>query len=85
MHGRYEVEDLLKLRASPLCVKPATLPPKEEWMGPADSRPRAPAARGKAEDSFSQSEGFQKRPTLLDSSRRSTTGNVTLLFQIAND
>ncbi|KAB5532600.1 hypothetical protein GE09DRAFT_1063759 [Coniochaeta sp. 2T2.1] len=32
--GRYTADDLLFLRASPLCVKPATLPPAEEWMGP---------------------------------------------------
>ncbi|KXJ92433.1 hypothetical protein Micbo1qcDRAFT_233695 [Microdochium bolleyi] len=31
---RYTEEVLLHLRQSPLCVKPNTLPPAEEWMGP---------------------------------------------------
>ncbi|KAI1083415.1 hypothetical protein F5B20DRAFT_404430 [Whalleya microplaca] len=31
---RYTVEALVFLRESPLCVKPSTLPPAEEWMGP---------------------------------------------------
>lgn len=33
MSGIYSVEDLLKLRASPLICKPPNLPPIEEWMG----------------------------------------------------
>ncbi|KAI0447607.1 hypothetical protein F4803DRAFT_270583 [Xylaria telfairii] len=31
---RYAAEVLIFLRDSPLCVKPANLPPAEEWMGP---------------------------------------------------
>ncbi|QPC72800.1 hypothetical protein HYE68_003552 [Fusarium pseudograminearum] len=31
---RYEAEYLLYLRESPLCTKPSSLPPAEEWMGP---------------------------------------------------
>ncbi|KAI2624178.1 hypothetical protein GGR54DRAFT_595335 [Hypoxylon sp. NC1633] len=31
---RYTVEALVHLRESPLCTKPAALPPAEEWMGP---------------------------------------------------
>ncbi|KAI0132070.1 hypothetical protein BJ170DRAFT_229500 [Xylariales sp. AK1849] len=34
MATRYSVVDLLHLRDSPLCIKPNTLPPAEEWMGP---------------------------------------------------
>ncbi|KAK3318536.1 hypothetical protein B0H66DRAFT_533037 [Apodospora peruviana] len=34
MAARYSAEFLLHLRQSPLCVKPAGLPPAEEWMGP---------------------------------------------------
>ncbi|KAK5103189.1 hypothetical protein LTS08_003994 [Lithohypha guttulata] len=33
MRGRYEVADLIKLSKSPLVEAPASLPPKEEWMG----------------------------------------------------
>ncbi|XDG09479.1 hypothetical protein ABKA04_009094 [Annulohypoxylon sp. FPYF3050] len=31
---RYSVDALVFLRESPLCTKPSTLPPAEEWMGP---------------------------------------------------
>ncbi|KAI0840994.1 hypothetical protein F5Y06DRAFT_235106 [Hypoxylon sp. FL0890] len=31
---RYTIEVLIYLRESPLCSKPSTLPPAEEWMGP---------------------------------------------------
>ncbi|KAI1359050.1 hypothetical protein F5Y08DRAFT_92432 [Xylaria arbuscula] len=31
---RYTQEVLILLRDSPLCIKPANLPPAEEWMGP---------------------------------------------------
>ncbi|KAI1762915.1 hypothetical protein GGR53DRAFT_396178 [Hypoxylon sp. FL1150] len=31
---RYSVDALTYLRDSPLCIKPSTLPPAEEWMGP---------------------------------------------------
>ncbi|KAI1103128.1 hypothetical protein F4804DRAFT_333627 [Jackrogersella minutella] len=34
MAMRYTIEALVYLRESPLCVKPTTLPPAEEWMGP---------------------------------------------------
>lgn len=30
---RYELDILLHLRESPLCVKPKDLPPREDWMG----------------------------------------------------
>lgn len=33
MSRQYAVEELLSLRASPLICKPASLLPKEEWMG----------------------------------------------------
>ncbi|KAI5868461.1 hypothetical protein GGS23DRAFT_31853 [Durotheca rogersii] len=33
MARRYPVDVLVFLRESPLCVKPSTLPPAEEWMG----------------------------------------------------
>ncbi|KAI0171807.1 hypothetical protein GGR52DRAFT_572963 [Hypoxylon sp. FL1284] len=34
MAVRYTAETLTFLRDSPLCVRPSTLPPAEEWMGP---------------------------------------------------
>jgi hypothetical protein len=33
MARRYEIEELLWLRNSPLVTKPDKLPPIEEWMG----------------------------------------------------
>ena len=33
MARRYQIEELLSLRSSPLIEKPANLPPIEEWMG----------------------------------------------------
>ncbi|CCX34552.1 hypothetical protein FPQ18DRAFT_71374 [Pyronema domesticum] len=42
---RYEPEELLRLAKSPLVKKPAGLPPIEEWMGPASTRPAATRAR----------------------------------------
>ena len=33
MPERYSAEFLLHLRESPLCVRPPTLPPPEDWMG----------------------------------------------------
>ncbi|KAE8354394.1 hypothetical protein BDV28DRAFT_84854 [Aspergillus coremiiformis] len=34
MARRYQIDELLWLRSSPLVTKPANLPPVEEWMGP---------------------------------------------------
>ncbi|KAI1326289.1 hypothetical protein F5Y16DRAFT_375288 [Xylariaceae sp. FL0255] len=31
---RYTSDELIHLRNSPLCIKPSSLPPAEEWMGP---------------------------------------------------
>ena len=33
MARRYQIDELLWLRSSPLVTKPASLPPVEEWMG----------------------------------------------------
>ncbi|KIV87801.1 hypothetical protein PV11_03323 [Exophiala sideris] len=74
MSGIYSVDDLLKLRASPLICRPANLPPIEEWMGAQDTTARRPATtRGKPDEPVVQTETFQKRPALLESQRRTTT------------
>ncbi|KIW64559.1 hypothetical protein PV04_09484 [Phialophora macrospora] len=73
MSGIYSVEDLLKLRASPLICKPSNLPAIEEWMGPPEPSGRRPIPRTGKDEPLMQSETFQKRPTLLDSQRRTTT------------
>lgn len=33
MARRYQIDELLWLRSSPLVTKPSNLPPVEEWMG----------------------------------------------------
>ncbi|KIW87908.1 uncharacterized protein Z519_11493 [Cladophialophora bantiana CBS 173.52] len=73
MSGKYSVEDLLKLRASPLICKPPNLPPIEEWMGAQELSGRRPITRGVKDEQPVQSEPFQKRPTLIDAHRRTAT------------
>ncbi|OAP62641.1 hypothetical protein AYL99_01868 [Fonsecaea erecta] len=73
MSGKYSVEDLLKLRASPLICKPPNLPPIEEWMGAQELSGRRPIPRGIKDEQPIQNEPFQKRPTIIDAQRRSTT------------
>ncbi|RVX66879.1 hypothetical protein B0A52_09003 [Exophiala mesophila] len=79
MSGRYAVEDLLNLRASPLVRRPSRLPPNEEWMGPQDATAKRPTTRGKADESSNTTEAFQKRP-LIDSQRRTTTDPERLVL-----
>lgn len=50
MAGRYSAELLLRLRQSPLCVKPPGLPPAEEWMGPPPETYRVNQAGQKTND-----------------------------------
>jgi hypothetical protein len=33
MARRYDIDELLWLRSSPLVTRPANLPPVEDWMG----------------------------------------------------
>ncbi|KAJ9602747.1 hypothetical protein H2200_012527 [Cladophialophora chaetospira] len=73
MSGQYSVEDLLKLRASPLICKPPNLPAIEEWMGTQEPTGRRALPRASKDEAPIQNETFQKRPTLLDSHRRTTT------------
>ncbi|ORY65303.1 uncharacterized protein BCR38DRAFT_194872 [Pseudomassariella vexata] len=47
MATRYTVEALLHLRESPLCTKPSSLPPAEEWMGPPPETFRNSQSAGK--------------------------------------
>ncbi|KAK9413852.1 hypothetical protein SUNI508_11548 [Seiridium unicorne] len=44
---RYTSDDLLYLRDSPLCVKPNSLPPAEDWMGPSPDTFRNNQGTGK--------------------------------------
>jgi hypothetical protein len=74
MSGVYSVEDLLKLRASPLICKPPNLPAIEEFLSASEPVSKRATTRSKLDDGPSQSEGFPKRPLLDASQRKSTTG-----------
>ncbi|EED22138.1 conserved hypothetical protein [Talaromyces stipitatus ATCC 10500] len=66
MARRYEIEELLWLRDSPLVTKPDKLPPIEEWMGPiSDPATRKPNHRENQTDSTTT----QRRPSLFGESR----------------
>ncbi|KAL8823128.1 MAG: hypothetical protein Q9191_006152, partial [Dirinaria sp. TL-2023a] len=67
MARRYQREELLRLRASPLVEKPANLPPLEEWMGAQpdhsqNSNQKRLPNRGKPED-LSNENNANRRPT----------------------
>ena len=78
MLGRYSEEDLLKLRASPLIVKPANLAEihaiilAQNVQEPTSKR--LPGRGVKLDDALSPTEAFQKRPFLDGTQRKSTTG-----------
>ncbi|KAI9745705.1 MAG: hypothetical protein M1818_001241 [Claussenomyces sp. TS43310] len=69
MGVRYTAGELLQLRESPLIVKPAGLPPTEEWMGPPQEHARNQAKtshqdRGRNHDSTAGVDETNKRPGL---------------------
>jgi hypothetical protein len=78
MPGQYSVEDLLKLRASPLICKPPNLPAIEEFLATQEPPPNArrPNTRGKPDDGLSQMGTFSSRPGLDSLQRKSTNGTV---------
>ncbi|WEW57764.1 hypothetical protein PRK78_003231 [Emydomyces testavorans] len=70
---RYQPEELLRLRESPLVVKPDSLPPIEEWMGPL---PDPSVQKKNARDQGSQLETTnQRRSGLFESRHISRTSN----------
>jgi hypothetical protein len=80
MAGKYTLEELLQLRASPLVCKPANLPAIEEFLSTADTAAKRPTARAKPDESTTQPEGFPKRPLLDSQHRKSTTGALPWPF-----
>ncbi|KAL4784182.1 hypothetical protein BJX76DRAFT_327937 [Aspergillus varians] len=75
MVRRYEINELLWLRSSPLVTRPANLPPVEEWMGPLPDR----TAQRNA--SNNQTETSSRRPSLFDTrhiSRNSNSEDIVL-------
>ncbi|KAL8990377.1 MAG: hypothetical protein Q9169_008138 [Polycauliona sp. 2 TL-2023] len=73
MAQRYTRAELEHLRASPLVVKPATLPPTEEWMGPLpDPTQKRLPHRGKPDES-SVHDGTNRRPMVERHMSRGST------------
>ncbi|EAW12931.1 uncharacterized protein ACLA_013680 [Aspergillus clavatus NRRL 1] len=80
MARRYEIDELLWLRSSPLVSKPAGLPPIDEWMGPIpDSTvPRKPT---NTRDPTNPNEATPRRPSLFETrhiSRNSNSEDIVL-------
>ncbi|GKZ60421.1 hypothetical protein AnigIFM60653_010268 [Aspergillus niger] len=80
MARRYQIDELLWLRSSPLVTKPTNLPPVEEWMGPIPD----PATQRKATNSRDPNnphETTPRRPSLFETrhvSRNSNSEDIIL-------
>ncbi|KAL4872503.1 hypothetical protein BDV12DRAFT_161712 [Aspergillus spectabilis] len=75
MARRYEIDELLWLRSSPLVTRPANLPPVEEWMGP------LPDPTTQRKSSNNQNEPSTRRPSLFETrhiSRNSNSEDIVL-------
>ncbi|KAL4917011.1 hypothetical protein BDW62DRAFT_184822 [Aspergillus aurantiobrunneus] len=75
MARRYEIDELLWLRSSPLITRPANLPPVEEWMGPLPDRT---AQRNPANN---QNDGSARQPSVFENrhiSRNSNSEDIVL-------
>ncbi|ODM17844.1 hypothetical protein SI65_06632 [Aspergillus cristatus] len=74
MARRYEIDELLWLRSSPLVTKPASLPPVEEWMGP------LPERKPKDPNNQNETTTSNRRPSIIEArhfSRGSTSGKYS--------
>ncbi|KAL2861242.1 uncharacterized protein BJX67DRAFT_391532 [Aspergillus lucknowensis] len=60
MARRYEINELLWLRSSPLVTRPANLPPVEDWMGP------LPDLTTQRKPSNNHNEPSARRPSLFE-------------------
>ncbi|KAL1955520.1 hypothetical protein VTO42DRAFT_8474 [Malbranchea cinnamomea] len=74
MARRYTTEELLRLRDSPLVVKPDSLPPVEEWMGPL-ADPASHKKHQNSRDQSHQTDSTNRRPSLFESRHISRTSN----------
>ncbi|KAL5338557.1 hypothetical protein BJX70DRAFT_366183 [Aspergillus crustosus] len=75
MARRYEIDELLWLRSSPLVTRPANLPPVEEWMGPLPD----PSTQRKPSNNHNEPSG--RRPSLFETrhiSRNSNSEDIVL-------
>ncbi|KAL4907566.1 hypothetical protein BDW74DRAFT_149446 [Aspergillus multicolor] len=75
MARRYEIDELIWLRESPLVTRPANLPPVEEWMGSLPDR----AAQRNPSNNHNETSG--RRPSLFETrhiSRNSNSEDIVL-------
>ncbi|PSS02307.1 hypothetical protein BD289DRAFT_478960 [Coniella lustricola] len=63
MAVRYELDFLIHLKDSPLCLKPKDLPPREDWMGP-------PPETARPQTKPATTERFKPEGALLESTTR---------------
>ncbi|KAL4979504.1 hypothetical protein BDW66DRAFT_103614 [Aspergillus desertorum] len=75
MARRYQIDELIWLRESPLVTRPANLPPVEEWMGPLPDR----TAQRNPNNNHNETSG--RRPSIFDTrhiSRNSNSEDIVL-------
>ncbi|KAE8423859.1 hypothetical protein BDV36DRAFT_278867 [Aspergillus pseudocaelatus] len=80
MARRYQIDELLWLRSSPLVVKPANLPPVEEWMGPIPDPTTQRKTTG-PRDPNNPNETTPRRPSIFETrhvSRNSNSEDIIL-------
>ncbi|PGH26829.1 hypothetical protein AJ80_01409 [Polytolypa hystricis UAMH7299] len=72
---RYEIDELLQLRESPLVTKPDSLPPVEEWMGPIPDPNALQKKHSNSRDHQGQPETPNKRSSLFEPRHLSRSSN----------
>ncbi|KAB8204259.1 hypothetical protein BDV34DRAFT_226644 [Aspergillus parasiticus] len=80
MARRYQIDELLWLRSSPLVAKPANLPPVEEWMGPIPDPTTQRKTTG-PRDPNNPNETTPRRPSIFETrhvSRNSNSEDIIL-------
>ncbi|KAF7158294.1 hypothetical protein CNMCM5623_003063 [Aspergillus felis] len=80
MARRYQIDELLWLRSSPLVTKPTNLPPVEEWMGPIPD-PTTQRKPTNSRDPTNPNETTPRRPSLFENrhiSRNSNSEDIVL-------
>ncbi|CDM36105.1 hypothetical protein DTO013E5_9809 [Penicillium roqueforti] len=81
MARRYEIDELIWLRGSPLVAKPAGLPPMEEWMPQPDQTTTQRKTHGARDVNSPAETGTNRRPSFFEAkhiSRGSNSEDIVL-------
>ncbi|KAJ5797125.1 uncharacterized protein N7518_005665 [Penicillium psychrosexuale] len=81
MARRYEIDELIWLRGSPLVAKPAGLPPMEEWMPQPDQTTTQRKTHGTRDVNSPAETGTNRRPSFFEAkhiSRGSNSEDIVL-------